>query len=421
MPRDLKPIPRNIVQVEQSQIEAYITNVGKPSSEEGTVFSQNRATDISRKNDQIKDISIGLLDIDEAIQYYFDNTIKPSVIQNGIRLAVPVVYGDAEKWKMVQNDGFYRDHNGKIMAPLIMYKRTSVEKNRTLGNKLDGNEAHLFNVFETRYNKKNFYNKFDILTNTVPSKQYYVSVVPDYVNVTYECILFTNFVEQNNKLIEAIEYASDSYWGNFKKFHFRTKIDTFTVANTIEQDSDRVVKTNFTMTLNGYLIADSVNAKASATNMFYSPSQVIFGVEVVGNANETFVASSQVAASQGGGNTSFVGGGANVLNTTVINNNYATTTDSDYLNTNITKIANTVTADTATFSGVFIKQPASGSTLPATSVSNFYFYINGQNIPSSYVTLDSGSGNVVFTFNTGSIGYSLVSTDEVTAVGKFEL
>ena len=419
MPRDLKPIPRNIVQVEQSQIEAYITNVGKPSSEEGTVFSQNRATDISRKNDKIKDISIGLLDIDEAIQYYFDNTIKPSVIQNGIRLAVPVIYGDAEKWKMVQNDGFYRDHNGKIMAPLIMYKRTSVEKNRSLGNKLDGNEAHLFNVFETRYNKKNFYNKFDILTNTVPSKQYYVSVVPDYVNVTYECVLFTNFVEQNNKLIEAIEYASDSYWGNFKKFHFRTKIDTFTVANTIEQDSDRVVKTSFTMTLSGYLIADSVNAKASATNMFYSPSQVVFGVEVVGNANETFVASSQIAASQGGGNTSFVGGGTNVLNTTIVNNEYNASVDSDYLNTNVTKIANIVTATTATFNGVTIKQPPTGSTLPSTSVSNFYFYINGQNIPSSYVTLDSGSGNVVFTFNTGSIGYSLVSTDEITAVGKF--
>jgi hypothetical protein len=420
MPRDLKPIPRNIVQVEQSQIEAYITNVGKPSSEEGTVFSQNRATDISRKNDKIKDISIGLIDIDEAIQYYFDNTIKPSVIQNGVRLAVPVIYGDAEKWKSVQNDGFYRDHNGKIMAPLIMYKRTSLEKNRTLGNKLDGNEAHLFNVFETKYNKKNFYNKFDILTNTVPSKQYYVSVVPDYVTVTYECILFTNFIEQNNKLIEAIEYASDSYWGNFKKWYFKTKIDTFAVTNIVEQDSDRVAKTNFTMTLNGYLIPDSVNAKASATNMFYSPSQVVFGVEVVGNANETFVANSQIAASQVGGNTSFVGGGTNVLNTTVINNNYNASVDSEYLNTNITKIANTVTTTTATFIGATIKQPPSGSTLPATSVSNFYFYINGQNIPSSYVTLDSSSGNVAFTFNTNSIGYSLISTDEVTAVGKFE-
>jgi hypothetical protein len=423
MSRDLKPIPRNIVQVEQSQIEAYITNVGKPSSEEGTVFSQNRATDISRKNDKIKDISIGLLDIDEAIQYYFDNTIKPSVIQNGVRLAVPVIYGDAEKWKSVQNDGFYRDHNGKIMAPLIMYRRTNLEKNRTLGNKLDGNEAHLFNIFETRYNKKNFYNKFDILTNTTPSKQYYVSVVPDYVTVTYECILFTNFIEQNNKLIEAIEYASDSYWGNFKKWYFKTKIDTFAVTNILEQDGDRAAKTNFTMTLNGYLIPDSVNAKASATNMFYSPSQVVFGVEVVGNANETFVANSQIAASQGGGNTSFVGGGTNITNTSITNNITVVSgslIDGSYLNINVTKIANVITVpNTAVFTGTSIAQPVSGSLLPATSVSNFYFYINGQNIPSSYVTLEEGGGNVIFTFNTTAIGYTLVSTDEVVAVGKF--
>jgi hypothetical protein len=417
MPRDLKPIPRNLVEVEQTQFEAYLPSIGKPSSEEGTVFSRNRARDISRKNDKVKDITIGLEDLDNAIQYYFDNTIKPSIIQNNNRVAVPVIYGSPEKWKSVQNDGFYRDVAGKIMAPLIMYKRTNVEKNRTLGNKLDGNEAHLFNVFETRYNQKNFYNKFDVLTNTIPSKQYYVSVVPDYVTVTYECILFTNFVEQNNKLIEAIEYASDAYWGDFKRWHFRTKIDTFAVTNIYEQEDDRVAKTNFTMTLNGYLIADSVNAKASATNMFYSPSQIIFGMEVVGDVNETFVASSQIAASQGGGNTSFVGGGTNITNTTI--NNIGGSVDAGYLNTNITKIANTVTINTAVFTGTSILQPSAGSTLPPTTIANFTLYVNGQNIPSSYVTLAEGGGNVTFTFNTTAIGYTLVSTDEVVAVGKF--
>ena len=419
MPRDLKPIPRNIVQVEQSQIEPYLPSIGKPSSEEGTVFSQNRGRDISRKNDKVKDISIGLVDIDEAIQYYFDNTIKPNVIQNGVRVAVPVIYGDAEKWKMVQNDGFYRDHTGKIMAPLIMFRRTSLDKNRDLGNKIDGNKTHLFHVFETRYNKKNFYNKFDILTNTIPAKQYYVSVIPDYVTVTYECILFTNFVEQNNKLIEAIEFASDSYWGDFKRWHFRTKIDTFTVTNIIEQDGDRVAKTNFNMTLSGYLIADTVNKEIANTDIFYSPSQVIFGLETVDNASEEFVATSQIAASQVDGSTSFVGGGTNVINNTYNTYNYDTSVDSDYLNTNITKIANTVTADIATFTGATLIQPPSGSTLPATSVSNFTIYVNGQNIPTSYLTLGSGSGNITFTFNTSSIGYSLISTDEVVAVGKF--
>ena len=415
MPRDLKPIPRNLVQVEQAQITPYL-NQGKPSSEEGTVFSRNRARDISRKNDSIKDISIGLDDIDDAIQYYFDNTIKPNVIQNGNRIAVPVIFGDAEKWKLVQNDGFYRDKDGKIMAPIIMYRRTNVEKNRTLGNKLDGNEAHLFNVFETRYNKKNEYSKFNILTNTIPSKQYYVSVVPDYVTVTYECILFTNFVEQNNKLIEAIEYASDSYWGDFNRWHFRTKIDTFAVTNIIEQGADRVAKTNFTMTLNGYLISDAINAKASAQNMFYSPSQVIFGLEVVGDVNETFNAASQVAASQVAGSTSFIGGGTNITNVNIAS---AALSDLIYLNTSIPKVADIVTSNTAVFTGAAILEPAGASELPPTTKDNFTYYVNGQSIPPALVSISGAGGNVTVTFDTNAIGYTLETDDEVLVTGKF--
>jgi len=414
MPRDLKPIPRNPVQVLQEQLPAYSAQ-GKPPIEEATFFSRERGRDISRKNDKTKDISIGLEDIDQAIQYYFDNIIKPTVVQNGNRRAVPVVFGEAEKWKAVQSDGFYRDAGGKIMAPIIMYKRTGVTKNRSLGNKLDGTEAHLFNVFETRYNQKNFYSNFDILTNTIPSKQYYVSVVPDYVDVTYQCVLFTNFIEQNNKLIEAIEFASDSYWGNFNRWQFRAKIDSFDITNEYQTENDRTARTNFTMTLNGYLLSENLNVKRASTSMFYSPAQVVFGMEVVGNVAETFNASSQIAASQGAGQTSFVGGGTNVTN--VIN--YGASVDGPYLNTNKTKIANIVTATTATFTGVAVLQPDAQSTLPATTVANFTFYVNGQNIPSSYITLVEGGGNVTLTFNTTSIGYTLVPTDEVTAIGKF--
>jgi len=180
-----------------------------------------------------------------------------------------------------------------------------------------------------------------------------------------------------------------------------------------------VAKTNFTMTLNGYLIADSINKEIANADLFYSPSQVIFGLETVGDANEIFNAASQIAASQVDGSTSFVGGGTNITNVTNNTFNFDTSVDSDYLNTNITKIANTVTTSTAVFTGTSLSQPPSGSTLPATSISNFIVYINGQNIPATYITLASGSGDITFIFNTNSIGYSLISTDEVVAVGKF--
>ena len=416
MARDLKPLPRNIVQVEQAQITPYL-NQGKPDSNEGTVFSQNRGKDLSFKDNKIKDISVGLEDIDQAIQYYFDNVIKPNVIQNNTRIAVPVIFGDAEKWKSVQNDGFYRDAGGKVMAPIIMYRRTNVEKNRTLGNKLDGNKSHLFNVFETRYNSKNQYDKFSILTNRQPSKQYYVTVVPDYVTVTYECVLFTNFVEQNNKLIEAIEFASDSYWGDFNRWHFRTKIDTFAVTNVVEQGTDRAAKTTFTMTLNGYLVSDTVNKQMANTDMFYSPAQIVFGLETTTDLTTTSP-TTQMAANNTVGSTSFIGDG-NIIYNTIIN--AAAELDLIYLNTNSAKKADIITVpNEAIFTGASLLNPPTGSQLPFTTVNNFIFYINGQYVPSLFASISSQSGGITFQFITGSIGYGLETDDEVIAIGKFQ-
>ena len=414
MARDLKPIPRTVVEVLQPQIEPYLQP--KPDSSEGTVFSRNRGRDLSFKDNKIKDISVGLEDMDNAIQYYFDNVIKPNVMQNNTRIAVPVIYGDAEKWKTVQNDGFYRDKDGKIMVPLIMFKRNTIEKNRTLGNKIDGNKAHLFNVFETRYNQRNQYDKFSILTNRTPSKQYYVSVVPDYVNVTYDCVLFTNFVEQNNKLIEAIEFASDSYWGDFNRWHFRTKIDSFAMSNTVEQGQDRAIKTNFSMTVSGYLVADTVNKEMANTDLFYSPAQLIFGLETSEDLTNLSPAT-QMAANNTVGSTSFIGDGNIITNITIQG---AALADLTYLNTNSAKKADTITLpNQALFTGAIILQPDPASSLPATTVNNFIFYINGQYVPTSFVSFVSDALGVRVEFNTTSIGYTLEADDEVIAIGKF--
>jgi hypothetical protein len=302
------------------------------------------------------------------------------------------------------------------MAPLIMFKRNTIEKNRTLGNKIDGNKSHLFNVFETKYNQRNQYDNFSILTNRTPSKQYYVSVVPDYVNVTYDCILFTNFVEQNNKLIEAIEFASDSYWGDFNRWHFRTKIDSFAMSNTVEQGQDRAIKTNFSMTLSGYLVADTINKEMANADMFYSPSQLIFGLETTEDLTDLSPAT-QMAANNTVGSTSFIGDGNIITNIVLVG---AALLDLTYLNTNKPLKANTITPpDKAMFTGAVLLQPSVDSALPRTTVNNFVFYVNGQYVPTSFVSIDSEIGGVTFQFSTGSIGYSLETDDEVIAIGKF--
>ena len=52
----------------------------------------NRGNHVSFKGDTTKPFALGLKENDEAIFYYLENVIKPTVIQNGVVQKVPVYY-----------------------------------------------------------------------------------------------------------------------------------------------------------------------------------------------------------------------------------------------------------------------------------------------------------------------------------------
>ncbi len=237
----------------------------------------------TRKDDTKKNISIGLQDHDEAIMYYFNKVIKPSVIIDGDRTPVPVIYGAPERWKGVQKDGYFRDKGGKLQSPLIMFKRDTVEKRRDLGNKLDANNPQFYYSFQERYTPRNRYDNFSILQGRKPQRESYLVVVPDYVILTYTCTIWTDFVSQMNKLIEMINYSSDSYWGDPERFKFNAQIDTYNNTTEVSQGQDRVVKSSFGLTIQGYLVPDSLNKEIAngAMKKTYSKSVVTFGTEIV--------------------------------------------------------------------------------------------------------------------------------------------
>jgi len=150
-----KPTPKTQRQLNLSFQEPYVNpDTGKsfdnPNPE--VLPTEKRGNQQSFKDDNTKPFSIGLKDLDEALLYYMSNIIKPSVYQNGVAQNVPVVYGSPERWKQVQKDGFYRDKTGKIMMPLILFKRTDVAKNRSLTRKLDANSPSNLEIFTKKYN-----------------------------------------------------------------------------------------------------------------------------------------------------------------------------------------------------------------------------------------------------------------------------
>jgi len=273
-----KPIPKTQKQLSNEQVTPTYPQYGDPNDFIQTP-QNNRALNTSFKGDTTKPFSVGIQDIDEAIYYYFQNVVQPSVTQNGARLNVPVIYGSPEKWKSFQKDGYYRDQKGKIMAPLIMFKKTDITKNRQIANKLDANYPNNFGVFTKEYTQRNAYDNFKVLANRKPQKQYYAVVMPDYLTVTYECAVFTYYVEQLNKIVESMEYASDSYWGDPQRYQFKASIDSFGFQTELAQDDERIVRSTFTLKINGYIIPEILQKDVTALKKFSNITKTTFTLE----------------------------------------------------------------------------------------------------------------------------------------------
>ena len=372
----------------------------------------NRGKVISRKTDKVKDFTVSIRDIDFAIKYYFKNIIKPSVVENGIIIDVPVIYGSPERWKSIQRDGYFKDEKDKLILPLIVFKRNSISKDDSFSiDKLDANNPILFYPFKKKWSEKNKYDNFSVSMGIKPTEEYYSVVVPDYVILNYDFIVMTEAVEQMNKIIEAIVYSEGSYWGEKERFKFRTKIQTYTTNIEGGNDSQRTVKTTFSLELNGYLVPDSINKQlplvAGNFEKAFSPKQIFFGTDV-DTALDTLAETSTTSTATPS-ITSIQGGTVQTVSNDAI----------DYLSVVITKVAASINGSVATFTGVNIKQAPAGSGLETTK-ENFYFFINGQYVSSVDIVsiVDSGS-TVLVTFS--SIGYSLDSGDTIVGVGKFSV
>ena len=274
-----KPTPKTQREISVEQHISTYVPAGNPNYADPDISVVNRALKTSFKNDTTKPFSIGIKDIDEAVFYYFENVIKPSVYQNGERLPVPVVYGSQEKWKSFQKDGYYRDQNGKIMAPLIMFKRDTITKNRSIGNKLDANNPHNYSISQKTYDSRNSYDNFKVLNNRIPEKQYYATVIPDYVTIEYTCIVFTYYVEQLNKIIESIGYASDAYWGDPERFKFKAMIDSFVFQTELVDNDERMVRSTFNIKLNGYIVPEILQKDINSIKKFSDKTKLIFSIE----------------------------------------------------------------------------------------------------------------------------------------------
>ena len=258
MPRREKPIPRS------------------------QRISFNRGTKISRNSpavkDDVKNFSVGLMDMDSSILYYFNEVIKPEVEVNKEKVKVPCLYASPERWAAMQRHGYLRDKKRQIITPLIVYKRTSMAKNTDIAiDKLDANKPNIFYSFEKKYTQHNRYDKFSVLQNISPGKEFYNVAMPDYVTLTYEFTIFTSYIEKMNQIVEKINYSDDAYWGEPGKMRFRTQIESFSDATEIE--GEKLVNTTFGVTLYGYILPEQYDNQ-NTTQKYLTPKKIIIREDV---------------------------------------------------------------------------------------------------------------------------------------------
>ena len=247
----------------------------------------NRGYLYSRKNENIKNAEVTLMDMDSSILYYFNEVIKPSVEDNGENVKVPVMYASPERWKSITKDGFIRDKKQKVITPVIVYRRTGLEKDESLPvDKLDANNPRHFYTFQKKFSTTNRYDNFQTQIGTIPQREYYNVMLPDYVTLTYDFIIWTTYIEQMNKIVERVVYSDGAYWGDPNKLRFRTNVESFTDATELS-DSERLVRTNFTVTLKGYLLPKGNFDHRSTTQKFITPKKLVFSTETDAIINNT--------------------------------------------------------------------------------------------------------------------------------------
>jgi len=259
----------------ESQMSQRSTNTRGGGNESQTIIP---GVDLS------KQYSITLKDIDTSIISYIKNVIRPTVQEANEQIRVTIMYGNEERWKAVRKRGVLRDKNNALILPLIMLKRINVEKSDMIpGYEHDIRRKYTEVVRNTGWSKDNRYTRFAVQTNELPIYENLVTTIPNYVNITYEFVLWTNYIEQMNPLIETFMEHDKTYWGDKDTYRFICSLDSVNDASEMNQDGERFIKSTFSVISKAYLLPEETNSivtgKLNQVQKRITPSRVVFGIE----------------------------------------------------------------------------------------------------------------------------------------------
>jgi hypothetical protein len=355
-----------------------------------------------------KNVNVSLYDVDYNIKWYIENTIKPTITENNSIITVPVVFASGEKWASIQRHGYLRDNQGKVLTPLLIIRRTGIEKRQDLEDLKVLESADNRILLERKYSKKNKYDQFSVLNKGAREREFYSLDVPKFVEISYELVGWANNTSQINEIIEQLIYFNGKAFGDTYKFITYLDSPSFETTNVVGED--RLNKVTIAVRTKGYLL----NAKGPSVqtmNTLLSPNRIVLSTEVAVDVN-------------------------NVYTTTTSNNKKIplepapaepiielVLEDIDYnpVITYVDKIRSltgtVANSSTVTFASGWITAPDG---LPAVSINDFTFTFNGTTINKSDIISFTTNGTVsTLRINVSSFGNTFQNGDVIISTGKF--
>ena len=234
----------------------------------------NKAKQVRRDQDNVKNISVGIYDVDSAFKTFLEKDVKPTIEDDGRFYPVPVMYASPEKWASAQRDGFMRDDNGMILTPVISFKRNNLSINTELSKLKVAQNEDAHQMFERKYTQANRYDQFSILTNQQPVREFMSVERPDYVNLEYEVVVWCDYMEQVNKIVEQIIYFQGRSFGD--RYKFVIKGDSYSFETVSEMGQDRITRANISLVAKAYIVPE-YTAMANNTKRKFSIGKVSWG------------------------------------------------------------------------------------------------------------------------------------------------
>jgi len=164
-----------------------------------------------------------------------------------------------------------------------MLKRTEVSKNSDFINGMehDLNRKSDQFVVSQQWSKDNRYDRFSVLQGQMPTKDLLVTTPPNYVSISYDCVLWTNFISHMNSLVESFVEFNNQYWGEGQERKFFSLIENISDASEMNRNGERFIKSTFSINTRASLLPEDYNSvvtnKISNLKKVKSVAKVNFG------------------------------------------------------------------------------------------------------------------------------------------------